>query len=105
MVGLPYNVIQYYVLKELMADCLGIESGTLYWTIDNAHIYDRHLETIEKQVNTPMTNEVLQSECKLILPGESECRQTNDVFFYRKLSGAQFTGYKHMGRYDYGVAI
>lgn len=103
--GLPYNVVQYYVLKELVADCLGIEAGTLYWTIDNAHIYDRHLETIQKQVDTPMSNEVLQSECKVILPELNTDKLTNEEFFHRPMSETKFEGYKHMGRYEYEVAI
>lgn len=102
--GLPYNVVQYYVLKELVADCLGMEAGTLHWTIDNAHIYDRHFDTIIEQVETPMSNEVLQSECKLILP-EVTGTLTNEEFFHRPMSETQFEGYKHMGRYDYEVAI
>lgn len=104
-IGTPYNVCQYYVLKELVADCLGIEPGTMYWTIDNAHIYDRHLEKISEQVNTPLSEEVAQSNCKLILPSVQEGKQTNDTFFYRKMSETKFDGYKHMGRYDYEVAI
>lgn len=48
--GLTANVWQYSVLHKLIAHECGLESAELIWTIHNAHIYDRHIEKIQKQI-------------------------------------------------------
>lgn len=48
--GLVANVFQYQVLHKLIARECQLECGDLIWTIHNAHIYDRHLEDLQKQV-------------------------------------------------------
>ncbi len=94
--GLPFNVIQYYALLMTMANTLDLEVGTLYWTSDNAHIYERHLELIEQQVNAPIPEEVPE----LILPWK---KGTN--FFDSSLSEIKVANYKHNGKFNYEVAI
>ncbi len=42
--GNPFNVYQYYVLQRLIAQVVDIPAGFLMFNIDNAHIYDRHLD-------------------------------------------------------------
>lgn len=96
--GLPYNVLQYHALHALMADEVGLELGTMYWNIDNAHIYDRHIETIKEQVDEGFTTEVLDAVPKLVLPEGRD-------FYDRRLSGAKIVDYKHNGTYTYEVAI
>lgn len=56
--GLCANVIQYQSLQLLIAKEIGIEAGDLIWTIHNAHIYDRHLEALVKQVNSETIKDV-----------------------------------------------
>lgn len=48
--GLTANVWQYSVLHKLIAHECGLEPAELIWTIHNAHIYDRHIEKIQKQI-------------------------------------------------------
>ena len=96
--GLPYNVLQYHALHALMAEEVGLELGTMYWNIDNAHIYDRHIETIKEQTEGSYDVGVLMSTPKLVLP-------EGDGFFPRRLSEAKIIDYKHNGKFTYEVAI
>lgn len=96
--GLPYNVLQYHALHALMAEEVGLELGTMYWNIDNAHIYERHVEKIKEQVDEGFTTEVLDAVPKLVLPEGRD-------FYDRRLSGAKIVDYKHNGTYTYEVAI
>ena len=48
--GLPFNVTQYAVLVNLIAHCTGLQPGTMYWTIKNAHIYVNQIEGIKEQI-------------------------------------------------------
>lgn len=96
--GLPYNVLQYHALHALMAEEVGLELGTMYWNIDNAHIYDRHIETIKEQTEGSYDVGVLMSTPKLVLP-------EGEGFFPRRLSGAKIIDYKHNGKFTYEVAI
>ena len=51
--GLVSNVFQYSVLHKLIAKECGLEPADLIWTIHNAHIYDRHIEDLKKQIELP----------------------------------------------------
>lgn len=51
--GLVANVFQYSVLHKLIAKECGLEPAELIWNIDNAHIYDRHIEDLKKQIELP----------------------------------------------------
>lgn len=48
--GLTANVWQYSILHKLIAHECGLEPAELIWTIHNVHIYDRHIEKIQKQI-------------------------------------------------------
>lgn len=99
ILGNPFNTLQYHALHKLMAEETGLEHGTMYWCIDNAHIYDRHFDLARKQVTKPLSSqEVAESKPKLILP-------EGKGFFNRRLSQAKIVDYKHNGIYRYEVAI
>ncbi len=51
--GLVSNVLQYSVLHKLIAKECGLEPADLIWNIDNAHIYDRHIDDLKKQIELP----------------------------------------------------
>ncbi|CAL7870832.1 thymidylate synthase [Fusobacterium necrophorum subsp. funduliforme] len=51
--GTTANWFQYQVLHHLIAKECELEVGNMIWTIDNAHIYDRHIDDLQKQVNRP----------------------------------------------------
>ena len=52
-VGYPFNVFQYYVLQRMIAQVTDLELGTLTFNISDAHIYDRHIEPLKKQITMP----------------------------------------------------
>lgn len=95
--GFPFNVIQYAMLHRRIAQITGKELGSMYWTIDNAHIYDRHLETIEEQVTADISH-LETTEPKLILPESRD-------YFGTPLHEAKLENYKHNGSYRYEIAI
>lgn len=42
--GLPFNISQYALLHRLIAQVTGREIGDFVFIIDDAHLYDRHIE-------------------------------------------------------------
>jgi thymidylate synthase len=52
--GNPYNIYQYAVLHRLIAQVTGHQVGTICFNIDNAHIYDRHIDILLEQIKAPM---------------------------------------------------
>lgn len=69
----------------------------MYWTIDNAHIYDRHIDTIKKQVTADISH-LEEFKPELILPDSLQ-------FFSTPLYESEIINYKHNGSYKYEVAI
>lgn len=52
--GNPYNIYQYSVLHRLIGHVTEKKVGTICFNIDNAHIYDRHMDELIEQINRPM---------------------------------------------------
>ena len=95
--GNPFNVLQYSILHRLMAKSTGKKLGSMYWNIGNAHIYDRHLELLEKQVTADIS-ELEKEKPVLNLPEGSD-------FFATPLSEVDIKNYHHNGDFKYEVAI
>ena len=95
--GSVINVLQYSVLHRLMAKSTGKKLGNMYWSIGNAHVYDRHLELLEKQVTADIS-ELKKKKPVLNLPDGSS-------FFESPLSQATIKNYHHNGNFKYEVAI
>ena len=95
--GSVINVLQYSVLHRLMAKSTGKKLGNMYWSIGNAHVYDRHLELLEKQVTADIS-ELEKEKPVLNLPDGSS-------FFESPLSQATIKNYHHNGNFKYEVAI
>lgn len=55
--GCKFNWIQYYILQCFVAQVSGLKVGKFIHQIGNAHIYDRHVETLEKQLTLPKFNQ------------------------------------------------
>lgn len=51
--GNPFNVFQYYVLQRMIAQVTKYNMGTLTFNINDAHIYERHLEPLTEQLKQP----------------------------------------------------
>jgi thymidylate synthase len=52
--GNPYNIYQYSILHRLIGHVTGKKVGTICFNIDNAHIYDRHMDILLEQIEAPM---------------------------------------------------
>jgi thymidylate synthase len=52
--GNPYNIYQYSILHRLIAQVTGHNVGTICFNIDNAHVYDRHIEKLKEQIQRPI---------------------------------------------------
>ncbi|ERI07491.1 thymidylate synthase [Aneurinibacillus aneurinilyticus] len=48
--GNPFNVFQYYVLQRMVSQVTGYELGTLTFNINDLHIYERHIEPLQEQI-------------------------------------------------------
>ncbi|MFD0715905.1 thymidylate synthase [Paenibacillus sp. GCM10027626] len=48
--GQPFNVFQYYVLQRMIAQVTGYELGSLTFNVNDAHIYERHIEPLQEQI-------------------------------------------------------
>ena len=48
-----WNVVQYSVLLMMLAQVSGLKAGELVHVIADAHIYDRHIPTLEKMFENP----------------------------------------------------
>ncbi|MNC02599.1 Thymidylate synthase 1 [compost metagenome] len=48
--GNPFNVFQYYVLQRMVAQVTGYEVGSITFNINDAHVYERHIEPIQEQM-------------------------------------------------------
>jgi thymidylate synthase len=46
-----WNVVQYAVLVHMFAQVSGLEAGELIHVIADCHIYDRHVEMVEKLIS------------------------------------------------------
>lgn len=47
--GVPFNIASYSMLTHLLAHHVGLETGEFIHHLGNCHIYDDHLELLEKQ--------------------------------------------------------
>jgi thymidylate synthase len=48
--GLPYNIIQFTTLQEVLAGWLGVEVGTYNHLSDSLHVYEKDLSLLNKKV-------------------------------------------------------
>lgn len=61
--GSPYNIVQFTILQEYMAGCLGVELGDFVLIADSLHAYSRD---IEKFTIAPLNQ--FPSNCRIALP-------------------------------------
>ena len=94
MLGNPYNIYQYAILHRLIAQVSGFEVGELCFNIDNAHIYDRHLELAQEQIK----GEVHELPTVWINPSVTS-------FYDFTLDDIKVENYNHNGNFKYEIAI
>lgn len=93
--GNPYNVYQYAILHRMIAQVTGHEVGEICFNIDNAHIYDRHLELIEQQIE----GEISEEEPTIWINPEVKS------FYDFTVDDIKVENYNHNGSFSYEIAI
>ena len=66
--GVPYNLVQFTTLQEVMAGWLGIDCGAYHQVSDSLHIYDLNEESV---LATALLPDLPSSTDSLALPKES----------------------------------
>lgn len=49
--GVPFNIASYALLTLMIAQQTGLEPGEFVWTGGDCHIYDNHIEQVERQLS------------------------------------------------------
>lgn len=91
--GLVSNIWQYQVLQHLIAKECNLEVGELIWTVDNIHIYDRHIDKIKEQIKREKFN-------------RPKFKINNFTDFYNfKWTDVEVINYEYGDKITYEVAI
>jgi len=91
--GLISNIWQYQVLQHLIAKECNLEVGELIWTVDNIHIYDRHIDKIKEQIKREKFN-------------RPKFKINNFTDFYNfKWTDVEIINYEYGDKISYEVAI
>ncbi len=107
--GLPFNLAQYWVLHKLIANEVGLEAGDMIFVMTTPHIYDRHIGTIKKQINTYRILEMHMLQSRVMQsPIEIDI---DDVGFYDftmdniRIKGYDTFGGEPLQKYSFEVGI
>lgn len=98
--GLPFNITQYAVLANLLAQVTGYEVGKMTWVISDAHIYENQIDGIKVQMQR------LEDEFeapKLVIN-----KEITDFYAFdnsKELKDIYLENYQHHGAIKMEVAI
>ncbi len=99
--GLPFNVTQYSVLLNMLAQVTDLKPGTLDWSIKDAHIYVNQIEGIKEQIRRGEQLEDLKAPDLWLNP------EINDFFDFdnsKECKDVKLLNYKHHGKIRFPLA-
>lgn len=94
--GIPFNMAQYAVLIHLIAQVSGLRPGTFMHVINNAHIYENHVEALKTQLE--------RAEQAKTAPSLWINPEVTD-FYQFKPEDIRLEGYEHLGKLSMEVAV
>ncbi len=99
--GLPFNVTQYATLLSMIAHCTGLKTGTMDWSIKDAHIYVNQIEGIKEQIKREESLEDLKAPTLWLNP---EVKNFYKFDNSRELKDIKIIDYKHHGKISFPIA-
>lgn len=76
--GLPYNIVQFTILQEVMAGWLGVELGTYNHISDSLHLYESDLQTFKIRYDIAVND----CSASLAMPKEEFGHMLELLMFY-----------------------
>ena len=98
--GFPFNVSQYAVLANLVAQVTGYKVGKMYWNIGSAHIYENQIDGIKTQL---ARRKDAKPAPKLWINPEIK-----DFYKFdnsKQLKDIKLVNYEHLGKIPMPVAV
>ena len=99
--GLPFNVTQYTTLLSLVAQVTNLKSGTINYSIKDAHIYVNQIEGIKEQIRRFEEDGDYAAPTLWINP---KIKEFQDFDNSQDLKDIKITNYKHMGPIKFPLA-
>lgn len=94
--GVPFNMTQYAVLIHLIAQTVGLKPGLFTHVINNAHIYENHIDAMKTQL----------SRRSQAFPAPRLCINPDIRDFYQfTIDDIALDGYQHLGKLPMEVAV
>lgn len=94
--GVPFNMTQYAVLIHLIAQTVGLKPGLFTHVINNAHIYENHVDAMKTQL----------SRRDQAFPAPRLCINPDIHDFYQfTIDDIALDGYQHLGKLPMEVAV
>lgn len=104
--GLPFNISQYWFLHKLICQEVGIEPGKIIFSIAIPHIYDRHINQIESQIDRfKQLNKIDPVDKKIVSIDVDDVSFDNISWDNIRLSGYNQFGNEPLKNYRFEVAI
>lgn len=94
--GVPFNTAQYAVLVHLIAQVSGLQPGLFTHVINNAHIYENHVEALTAQLNR--RDKAKEAPRLVINPDVKD-------FYAFAPEDIRLEGYEHLGKLSMEVAV
>ncbi len=94
--GVPFNMTQYAVLVHLIARATGLTPGLFTHVINNAHIYDNHVDALRTQL--ARRDEALPAPRLVLKEGITD-------FYAFTPEDITLDGYEHLGKLAMEVSV